>query len=184
MSEINNFKLNFEKLMSQNPNDSLAEINLRFHEIPEFANIICANLEPGDWLFLDGDLGSGKTAFTKELSISLGANEFSTSPTFSILNSELLNPLKGIKNSKILKLIHLDLYRLKNGKELIYLGLENEFNLNSSICVFEWPYNVEEEDFESLFNVTKCPRPKRIIEILINLNSDSSSRNYTIKKIL
>jgi tRNA threonylcarbamoyladenosine biosynthesis protein TsaE len=178
MSEIDSFKFNFEKLMSQNANDSNVEINLRFLEIPELAKIICAKLEPGDWLFLDGDLGSGKTAFTKELSIFLGANEFSTSPTFSILNSEILNPLKGIKNSKILKLIHLDLYRLKNGKELIYLGLD------SSICVFEWPYNVEEEDFDSLFNVTKCPRPKRIIEILIDLNSDSSSRKYTIKKIL
>ena len=109
-----------------------------------------------------------------------------TSPTFSILNTEKLNPLKGIseKNSKIINFIHLDLYRLKNGKELIFLGLENEFNLNNSVCVFEWPYNVDEDDFENLFKITKCPRPKRIFETSIEINSQNPDRTYSFKRIL
>lgn len=186
MFDQDKFKTSFDQLINAAPNSSTIEIQLSLLELGKLTEIITSFLNPGDWLFLDGDLGTGKTAFTKELSIPLGANEFSTSPTFSILNTEKLNPLKGIseKNSKIINFIHLDLYRLKNGKELIFLGLENEFNLNNSVCVFEWPYNVDEDDFENLFKITKCPRPKRIFEISIEINSQNPDRTYSFKRIL
>ena len=185
MSDLKNFKYMFEKILN-NSNNSSIEVTLALSDICYFTQMIASYLNPGDWIFLDGDLGAGKTAFTKELSISLGANQFSTSPTFSIINSEKLNPNKGIlnKNLNILNLIHLDLYRIKRGEELFYLGLESAFNIQSSICVFEWPYQVEEEDFENFFKVTNCPRPKRMIEILIDIGSDNLNRTYRIKKIL
>lgn len=179
------FKSKFNTLLKDENNSDGFSIELSLNELSKFVEIVASFLNPGDWLFLDGDLGSGKTAFTKELSISLGANEFSTSPTFSILNIEKLNPNKGFKNksSHINSLIHLDLYRLKSGKELIYLGLENEFDPYSTVCVFEWPYNIDEGDFEYFFKVTKCARPKKIIEIQIDLNANGKKRIYTFNKI-
>lgn len=178
-------KSNINKLLNSKDNSNSFSIELSLNDLHNFSEMIVPFLTPGDWLFLDGDLGSGKTAFTKELSLSLGAEVFSTSPTFSILNTEKLNSEKGNKNkdSNIKNLVHLDLYRLKSGKELLYIGLENEFYPNSTICVFEWPYNVDEEDFEHFFKVTKCPRPKRIIEIGIELNTNGDKRVYTFNKI-
>lgn len=182
MLDCENLKSKINTLLN-NKNSFSIEISLI--DLHNFSEVITTFLAPGDWVFLDGDLGSGKTAFTKELSICLGAEEFSISPTFSILNIEKLNPIKGIKNKdeNISTLLHLDLYRLKTGKELLYIGLENEFHLNSSVCVFEWPYNVDEEDFEYFFKITKCARPKRIIEIGIELNSDGKKRIYTFNKV-
>jgi tRNA threonylcarbamoyladenosine biosynthesis protein TsaE len=185
MLDLKIFKSKFNKLLDNEEHTDSLQIELHLNDLPKFAEIVVSFLTPGDWLFLDGDLGSGKTAFTKELSISLGADEFSVSPTFSILNIEKLNLNKGIKSksTNINTLVHLDLYRLKSGKELIYLGLENEFNPNSTICVFEWPYNVDEDDFAYFFKVTKCARPKRIIEIRIEPNSNGEKRIYTFNKI-
>lgn len=185
MLDLENFKINLNSLLNGKKKSEEFSIELSLKDLPKFAKIITAFLTPGDWLFLDGDLGSGKTAFTKEISISLGADEFSTSPTFSILNIEKLNSNKGVKNKNhdLKTLIHLDLYRLKSGKELLYLGLENEFYPTSSICVFEWPYNVDEDEFNYFFKVTKCARPNKIIEIRIELNPDGKKRIYTFNKI-
>jgi tRNA threonylcarbamoyladenosine biosynthesis protein TsaE len=148
------------------------------------AESIVPCLLPGDWIFLDGDLGSGKTALTKQLSIVLGAENFSTSPTFSILNTETLNKEKSIldKSINLKKLIHLDLYRLKSGKELNFLGLEAEFNPSSSICIIEWPYNIDSSDYDNFFKLTNCSKPKRVIEIFIELTEDPLKRSYIFKK--
>ncbi|APJ04758.1 tRNA (adenosine(37)-N6)-threonylcarbamoyltransferase complex ATPase subunit type 1 TsaE [Silvanigrella aquatica] len=183
MINIENFKLNFNNLLSDITIEQI-QIELSLNELSQFMKEFTLFLKAGDWIFLDGDLGSGKTAFTKELSICLGAEEFSVSPTFSILNIENLNPNKGLKNinQHIKKLIHLDLYRLKSGKELNYLGLENEFQSSSTICVFEWPYNVDEDDFNKFFSITQCPRPKRILEIFIELSDAEDKRIYSFQK--
>ena len=80
-------------------------------------------------------------------------------------------------------MIHLDLYRLKKGVELLYLGLEQEFSPKNSICIFEWPYNIENEDFLTFFKITKCPMPLRVIEIQFELDSENEHRVYNIRKI-
>ncbi len=185
MLDCENLKSKINTLLNSKDNSDSFSVEIPLNDLHNFSEIIVTFLTPGDWLFLDGDLGSGKTAFTKELSICLGADEFSISPTFSILNIEKLNHNKGIKNKNhnITRLLHLDLYRLKSGKELLYLGLENEFLPSSTVCVFEWPYNVDEEDFKYFFKITKCARPKRIIEIGIELNSDGKKRIYTFNKV-
>ena len=155
------------------------EFSVNLENLDLIAKEFCLFLQAGDWLFLDGDLGSGKTTFVKKLLEYWNSNEKGSSPTFSILNVFQIDNL----SSKVEKIIHLDLYRIKNGKELFFLGLENEFTLKNSICIFEWPYNVEIEEYNSFFNVTGCQRPKRIFEISIELSLQNKSRLYCIKKI-
>lgn len=186
MTDLNKFQSEFNLLMQNASNKKIITISLPLKNLNKFSTIITSALKPGDWLFLDGDLGSGKTAFTKELSICLGVLAYATSPTFSILNTEVIHPDKGNKNKHgdIKKFVHLDLYRLKSGRELFYLGLENEFNPRNTICVFEWPYNVDEEDFDNFFKMTKCAKPNRIIEIAIDIEENNINRVYSLKRLL
>lgn len=87
---------------------------------------------------LTGDLGSGKTAFTKCLAAELGINEHITSPTFVIMK------YYKIENSSWKKLIHIDAYRLRNGRELDALGFQNELEDPTSLIVIEWPEIVKD----------------------------------------
>ncbi len=89
-------------------------------------------LQPGDVILLTGDLSGGKTTITKGIGKGLGVKRIINSPTFNIVKS-----YEG--NNVILN--HFDLYRLS--------GLNNDFDLeeyftNDSICVIEWPNNIDE----------------------------------------
>ena len=87
---------------------------------------------------LYGDLGAGKTTFTKELAELLNIKEIITSPTFVILKTF------DIKNhARFKKLIHIDTYRLDLGDELAKLGFESLLNDPSNLIVIEWPEIVE-----------------------------------------
>lgn len=186
MIDWHNFRSKINFLSNIHENDEFLSVEVSFNELPQFTEILASIINSGDWIFLDGDLGCGKTTFSKYLSLALGANEYSTSPTFTMLNIEKLNPLKGINNksSNIKNLIHLDLYRIKKGTELLYLGIENEFNLNSTVGIFEWPYQVDEDDWENLYKITQCQRPKRIIEIKIDIHdTDINKRIYSFNKM-
>ncbi|MES2615861.1 MAG: tRNA (adenosine(37)-N6)-threonylcarbamoyltransferase complex ATPase subunit type 1 TsaE [Bdellovibrionota bacterium] len=148
------------------------EIFSTLKQLPLLAQAIHNILQVGDWVFLDGDLGSGKTALAKELSVLFGLQNFFTSPTFSILNNEKLpTAIRGVE-----QLLHLDLYRLKSGKELYYIGLEQEFRVENSIALFEWPDVLDEEEWENFFNITGCSRPKRILRIQID--GSEGERSY------
>lgn len=84
------------------------------------------NLKPGDVIFLVGDLGSGKTTFTKGICKQLGVKEEVTSPSFVIVSEY---------ESKI-KVCHIDLYRL-NASDISALCLEEYFNTDG-ITMIEW----------------------------------------------
>ncbi|MDL1913825.1 MAG: tRNA (adenosine(37)-N6)-threonylcarbamoyltransferase complex ATPase subunit type 1 TsaE [Bergeyella sp.] len=80
-------------------------------------------------LLLKGDLGAGKTTFTKSLLKKLGSKDTITSPTYSIVN-EYECP-KG-------KIFHLDLYRLKSLDEAQEIGIE-EYLDQAFLIIIEWP---------------------------------------------
>lgn len=84
---------------------------------------------------LVGDLGAGKTTFTKGFALGLGIDENITSPTFTILNE-----YKGENN-----LYHFDMYRLSSKEEADELGFEEYFDLSKldGITVVEWAENVK-----------------------------------------
>lgn len=80
-------------------------------------------------LLLKGNLGAGKTTFTKFLLRELGSTDEISSPTYSIVN-EYDTP-KG-------KIYHFDLYRLKSKEEAFDFGIE-EYLDNAYLSVIEWP---------------------------------------------
>ena len=84
---------------------------------------LAARLKPGDVIAYYGDLGAGKTAFTRGLAAGLGVTECVTSPTYTIVNEYL---------SGRMPLFHFDMYRLSSSEELFDIGWE------------EWSENVED----------------------------------------
>lgn len=85
-------------------------------------------------LFLDGDLGAGKTTFTKQIGEALGISEDSiNSPTF-ILKKEYPVPHVTFK-----KLIHIDAYRFDSRKEVEALKLMHDYDDLDTLIVVEWP---------------------------------------------
>ena len=91
-------------------------------------------LKPGTVIAYTGDLGAGKTAFTRGLARGLGATDRVTSPTFTIVNEYL---------SGRLPLFHFDMYRLGSADELFDIGWE-DYLLRGGICAVEWSENVQE----------------------------------------
>ena len=86
-------------------------------------------------LLLKGNLGAGKTTFTKFLLKNLGSKDEVSSPTYAIVN-EYHTP-KG-------KVFHFDLYRMKNIGEVYDIGME-EYLDNAYLCIIEWPEIYEDE---------------------------------------
>ena len=91
-------------------------------------------LKPGTVLAYEGDLGAGKTAFTRGLARGLGAAETVTSPTYTIVNEYL---------SGRLPLFHFDMYRLASADDLWDIGWEDYLD-RGGVCAVEWSENVRE----------------------------------------
>lgn len=89
-------------------------------------------LSPGTVLAYEGDLGAGKTAFTRGLARGLGCDEPVTSPTYTIVNEYL---------SGRLPLFHFDMYRLTSADDLWDIGWEDYLE-RGGICAVEWSENV------------------------------------------
>lgn len=88
---------------------------------------------------LSGELGAGKTAFTKAIAASLGVAGDITSPTF-VLEKVYELPTETGRGFK--RLIHIDAYRLKNGSELAALGFDELMSDALNLIVLEWPEKV------------------------------------------
>ncbi len=88
-------------------------------------------------VYLQGDLGSGKTTFTKNLCKYLDLNIDITSPTFTILKVYDF-PVENFK-----KLIHIDAYRLDSYKDLQKIKIEDYLKDKDNIIFIEWPSVIE-----------------------------------------
>ena len=93
---------------------------------------IAATLKKGDTVALAGDLGAGKTTLARAILAGLGVAEAVPSPTFTLVQSYAT---PGLSVS------HFDLYRLKNGRELEELGLDEA--LEHGAALIEWPERAE-----------------------------------------
>lgn len=92
-------------------------------------------LLPGDIILLQGDLGTGKTAFTQGIGRGLGVSTTINSPTFTILKEYY---------AARLPLYHFDLYRIEEPEELFMLGFDDYFS-GDGVCVVEWAERAETE---------------------------------------
>jgi tRNA threonylcarbamoyladenosine biosynthesis protein TsaE len=110
---------------------------------------------PGTVILLEGDLGAGKTTFTKGLAKGLGVKRNVNSPTFNIIKE-----YKGR-----LPLYHMDVYRLNGGDE--DLGFDEYFN-GDGVCVVEWAHLIEDflpKEYMKLI-IRRSGENEREIEIL------------------
>lgn len=125
----------------------------------------------GDVIALIGDLGGGKTWFTKGMAIGLDIDPgYIVSPTFT-----LVNEYKGSR-----QLFHIDLYRLKDKAEIIALDLENYLSGGGVVAIEwadRWPGEFPEETIQVELRMVdehtrelrfsgSHPRPKEIISVL------------------
>ena len=93
---------------------------------------LARRLEAGTVIAYRGDLGAGKTAFTRGLARGLGVTEMVTSPTYTIVNEYLGGRLP---------LFHFDMYRLGSEDELFDIGWEDYLD-REGVCAVEWSENV------------------------------------------
>lgn len=89
-------------------------------------------VQPGTVVAYRGDLGAGKTAFTRGLARGIGISDMVTSPTYTIVNEYL---------SGRLPLFHFDMYRLTSGEDLFDIGWEDYLE-RGGVCAVEWSENV------------------------------------------
>ena len=101
-------------------------------ETEELAKKLASFLQPGTVIAYKGDLGAGKTAFTRGLARGLGILDPVTSPTYTIVNEYL-----GGK----MPLFHFDMYRLGSSDELFDIGWEDYLE-RGGVCAVEWSENV------------------------------------------
>jgi len=108
-------------------------------------------------VYLDGDLGTGKTTLVRGLIRGLGHDGAVKSPTFTLVEPYQI----GEKN-----IYHFDLYRLSDPEELEYMGLRDYFSPDS-LCLVEWPAK----------GGRLLPEP----DVLLKLFHDGTSRNISIE---
>lgn len=100
-------------------------------EVQSFATHLASTLKGGEVIALIGELGAGKTTFTKALGKALGVQESISSPTF-VMMQEFHIPKRNVY------LYHLDLYRTKSFKEVESLGITQWWTRPETITVIEW----------------------------------------------
>jgi len=111
-------------------------------------------------LTLSGDLGAGKTTFTKEIAKHFKIKKEIISPTFVIMK------IYEVKDDKFKNLIHIDAYRLEKGEDLKVLGWQDLINNKENLIILEWPEMVESHipDWSIKVNISHKDEETRIIE--------------------
>ena len=101
-------------------------------ETEQVGVLLAKKLTPGTVIAFEGDLGAGKTAFTRGLARGLGCTEPVTSPTYTIVNEYI---------SGKMPLFHFDMYRLRCADDLFDIGWEDYLE-RGGVCAVEWSENV------------------------------------------
>lgn len=138
-------------------------------ETKRLAKKIALLLRPNDCLTLSGDLGAGKTTFTKGLGIGLGVKRTINSPTFTIVKI-----YQGEKT-----LYHIDAYRLADEEEDI--GFDDYF-YGDGVTVIEWPQYIASFLPDERLDIT-IKKVDESDKRVITLTSTSDYFDYVIKEI-
>lgn len=132
----------------------MKQLEVAYDELENFVSGFAKHIQPNTTILLDGEVGAGKTTWTKRLFHSLGYNGIVSSPTFT-----LIKEYQGTKYH----LVHVDAYRNINGG---FIDLESYLDEPYVLCV-EWSEYIEEE------------LPEAYIRIKIDMVSEDI-RKYTI----
>lgn len=123
----------------------------------KFGSELSRLLEKGDVLCIQGEMGAGKTHLIKGIAEGMGVDQTKVnSPTFTLVN----------EYDGTTKLFHFDLFRIKNDRELLDIGIE-EYLYGDGICLIEWPEKMETFKPESAvqITITKLNNNSRKLEI-------------------
>ena len=118
--------------------------SLREQDTYDLGKKLGENCKPGDIILLNGDLGVGKTVFTKGFGKGLGIEEPISSPTFTIMQ---------IYEQGRLPLYHFDVYRIGDVEEMDEIGYEDYF-YGEGLCMIEWANLIEEILPDKRYDVT------------------------------
>lgn len=129
-----------------------------------FAKKYARELNGGEVIGLRGNLGAGKTVFTKGLALGLGIDKTITSPTFVVMKVyEIKSPQNNIRG-----LVHIDAYSLENQDEILAIGAQEYFENKNYITVIEWPEKI----------ISNLPANTKYVNIE---NIEKNRRKLTIK---
>jgi len=106
-------------------------------ETGDVAKKFAEGIRGGEIFVLQGELGAGKTLFTKFFARALGVKEEVTSPTFMIMKNYYFT-----KNDRNLNLIHIDAYRFEEPSEAESIGFEEIVSNPDNVIVVEWPERI------------------------------------------
>jgi tRNA threonylcarbamoyladenosine biosynthesis protein TsaE len=132
------------------------------NDTANFAKSVVQHIKPGDIIFLEGDLGSGKTTLVRFILNEMGLRERIKSPTYNIV--------ERYKFNKIL-INHFDLYRFKSEDEWCFAGFDEYIGLKS-ISFIEWPEKINKLNL----------RPRISINIKYGQNSDERVFEFVINE--
>ena len=143
-------------------------------ETEELGFNFAKRLKPGDVISLVGDLGTGKTSFIKGVCNYFEVEEIITSPTFTIVNQ-----YNGQLDGAELPIYHIDLYRIKEAKELDEIGFCDCVFATDSIKLIEWA----DKSFDMIPDYAHSIQilanddneEERIVKIKFNLNETKAS---------
>ena len=130
-------------------------------ETRALAKRLAERLKPGDVILYTGDLGAGKTAFTKGLADFFGSTEQVTSPTFALVN----------EYPGRVPIFHFDLYRISGFDDLYAIGFFDYLDRGGILAV-EWSENVPELETEL----------ERVVKIGIEKSGDNE-RKITVSGV-
>ncbi len=130
------------------------------------ARKFASTLQPGAVILLYGELGAGKTLFTRGVVSQFDTNVAVTSPTFSLVNTYPTTP----------PINHFDLYRIRNDSELIDLGFE-EYLDDNGIVIIEWGEKCERLLSGRYFRINLAIIGGESRDIIIEEVEHVSSRN-------
>ena len=113
---------------------------------------LAKQLQAGDVILLEGELGAGKSELARGIARGLGVAETVTSPSFTILN---------VYESGSLPLYHFDWYRLESAEELFELGMD-EYLGGDGVALVEWPERCPEAVPEICLRIRMIPEAESV----------------------
>ena len=119
-------------------------------ETEQLGNALAQHLQPGAVIAYRGDLGAGKTAFTRGMARGLGVCDPVTSPTYTIVNEYLEGRMP---------LFHFDMYRLASSDDLFDIGWEDYLD-RGGVCAVEWSERITDALPEDTVFVTIARHPE------------------------
>ncbi len=126
-------------------------------QLQQFTKEMTNLIQQGSWVYLTGDLGTGKTAFCKYFIKEKGSSELVCSPTYAIMQD--YKTATG-------NVIHCDLYRLAEAEELFEIGLFEMAEETNSINLIEWADKgkgvLPKANFTIEFSLTKDKRTAKL----------------------